>query len=226
MKQAMRTLLIVLAVALFATAAEARKKDDPKMRQVRLTMTDGNKVEGYIPSKYLMWTLQYQVRLSDNADGKKSKKYDAEKIEKMEWLTPTEEHPEGEVWEHCQTIYNYMISPRKEDCLLELLYRGKNASVYKAHIYIGGVAVYENSWATWYALKPNGQERAFLVYNASLDKIAGMDYQFKNKEEFKPLGEFIQTWWKKDKELARKQLNDSPSIFCKLYDEWRASSGK
>lgn len=222
----MRFLQLLCALLFLVAPVLARQKDDPKMRYVRLTLTDGQQVEGYIPSKYLMWSIQYQVRLADNPDGKKSKKYKAENIEKMDWVTPTEEHPEGEVWERCQTIYNYMLSPTKEDCLLELLYRGKNASVYKAHIYIGGLAVYESSWATWYALKPHGQERAFLVYNASLDKLAGMDYQFKNKEEYEGLREFIQAWWQKDKTLARKQLNDSPSIFSKLYDEWQASQGK
>ena len=221
-----RFMLLFMAALLFATASEARKKDDPKMRLVRLTMTDGRLVEGYIPAKYLMYTLQYQVKVADNPDGKKSKKYKAEDIEKMEWLTPTEEHPEGEVWEHCQTVYKHIISPSKDDCLLELLYRGKNASVYMARIYIGGLAVNENAWATWYALKPHGQEQAFLVYNASLGNFACMDYQFKDNAEFAGLKDFLQAWWDKDKSLAEKQLLDSPSIFSRLYDEWRAASGK
>ena len=221
----MRFLLLLFALAMLATAAYARN-DDPEMRHVRLTMTDGSKVEGYIPSKNLMWNIQFQVKLSDNPEGKKSKKYDAKKLEKMEWIVPTEEHPEGEVWERCQIIYNYMLGPTKQDCLLELLYRGKNASVYKAHIYIGGTAAFENSWATWYALKPHGQERAFLIYNAAMDKIGGMDYQFKNKEEYMGLKGFLQEWWKKDTSLARKQIYDSPSVLSVLFDEWRSASGK
>lgn len=221
----LKFLLLFFAVTLLTTTVQARK-DDPESRRVRLTMTDGTQVEGYIPSKYLMWNIQYQVPVSANADGKKSKKYKAGKIEKMEWLARTEEHPEGEVWEHCQTIYNYMLGPSVEDCLLELLYRGKHASVYQVHIYIGGVAAYESSWATWYALKPHEQERAFLVYNATLGKLGGMTYQFKKKEEYKGLKDFLEEWWDKDKSLARKQVNDSPSIFARLYDEWRANNGK
>lgn len=224
--KSIKFLMLLLVATMMAMTIEARTKDDPRMRNVRLTMTDGTQVEGYIPSKYLMWNMQYQVRIADNPEGKKAKKYKAENIEKMEWLTPTEEHPDGEVWEHCQTIYNYMISPSKEDCLLELLYRGKNASVYKARFYIGGLAVNDDSWATWYALKPHGQERAFLVYNASMDKLGGMDYQFKGKEDFATLKGFLEAWWEKDKSLARKQLYDSPSIFCRLYDEWRSTAGK
>lgn len=222
----MRMILLLLMATLMTTVADARKKDDPDMRRVRLTMTDGSKLEGYIPSKYMFWAIQYRIPLADNPEGKKSKKYDAKKIAKMEWLTPTEEHPEGEVWEHCQTIYNYMLGPTTEDCLLELLYRGKNASVYRVHIYIGGTAVYESSWATWYAVKPHDDERAFLIYNATLDKLGGMDYQFKKKENYAGWKDFLQTWWKKDKTIARKQVNDSPAILSKLYDEWLATSRK
>lgn len=40
---------LLLAVMLMAIAVHARKNDDPEMRHVRLTMTDGTQVEGYIP---------------------------------------------------------------------------------------------------------------------------------------------------------------------------------
>lgn len=55
----------------------------------------------------------------------KSQKYDAENLTKMEWLTPTEEHPEGMVWEHCQAMSRSTIKSVMQDRLLELLYRGK-----------------------------------------------------------------------------------------------------
>ena len=103
---------------------QARKNDDPDMRHVRLTFTDGKQLEGYIPRKYMTWATEYVVVLADKPDAKKGKKHKAEKLQKMEWLTPTEEHPEGEVWERCQTIYRYLFKPVKEDCLLELVYRG------------------------------------------------------------------------------------------------------
>lgn len=86
---------LLIAVMMVAIAAHARKNDDPEMRHVRLTMMDGKQIEGYIPKKYMGWALEYQVRLAENPDGKKAKKYDAEKIAKMEWLALTEEHPEG-----------------------------------------------------------------------------------------------------------------------------------
>lgn len=120
---------LLLAVMVMAIAVHARKNDDPEMRHVRLTMTDGTQVEGYIPKKHMSWFLEYQVKLSDNPDGKKAKKYDAENLTKMEWLTPTEEHPEGMVWEHCQAMSRSTIKSVMQDRLLELLYRGKNASV-------------------------------------------------------------------------------------------------
>ena len=151
---------------------QARKNDDPDMRHVRHTFTDGKQLEGYIPQKYMTWATEYVVVLADKPDAKKGKKHKAEKLQKMEWLTPTEEHPEGEVWERCQTIYRYLFKPVKEDCLLELVYRGQAASVYKARIYLPGNGVNTGgSWATWYALKPDGQERAFLLYNASTDMV-------------------------------------------------------
>lgn len=156
---------LLIAVMMVAIAAHARKNDDPEMRHVRLTMMDGKQIEGYIPKKYMGWALEYQVRLAENPDGKKAKKYDAEKIAKMEWLALTEEHPEGEVWEHCQTIARNSIRAVKEDRLMELLYRGKNASVYQVHVFLPGNGINTgNSWATWYALKPNGQKRAFILY--------------------------------------------------------------
>ena len=127
---------LLLAVMVVAISAHARKNDDPEMRHVRLTMTDGTQVEGYIPKKHMSWFLEYQVKLSDNPDGKKAKKYDAENLTKMEWLTPTEEHPEGMVWEHCQAMSRSTIKSVMQDRLLELLYRGKNASVYKAHVFL------------------------------------------------------------------------------------------
>ncbi len=221
-----------LAATVLATAGHARRNDDPNMRHVRLTLTDGKQVEGYIPKKKMNWgSMQYTVVLSNKPDGKKGEKYKAEKLEKMEWLTPTEEHPEGEVWERCQTIYRYMIRPVKADCLLELLFRGQNASVYKAHIYLVGNGVNtKGTWVTWYALKPNGQERAFLLYNVSLGSMPGMklfmETQFKDKEEYDGLKEYIRAWWEKDKKLARKQVGDSPAIFSTLYDEWKAGSGE
>lgn len=210
-----------------ATAALARKNDDPDMRHVRLTLTDGTQVEGYIPKKYMTWVLEYEVVLADTPDKKKGKKYKAEILSTMEWLTPTEEHPEGEVWERCQTMSRNTIGTGKEERLLELLYRGKNASVYKAHVYLPGNGVNTGpSWATWYALKPNGQERAFVIYNASTARMGKLDKQFKGKEEYDSLKDYINEWWDKDKSLARKQINDSPSIFSHIYDEWKASSGK
>ena len=42
---------LLLAVMVMAIAVHARKNDDPEMRHVRLTMTDGTQVEGYIPKK-------------------------------------------------------------------------------------------------------------------------------------------------------------------------------
>lgn len=211
--------------------AQARREDDPDMRRVRLTMTNGKQVEGYILHKYMGWAAQYEVVLADKPDAKKGKKYKAAKLTKMEWLTPTEEHPEGEVWERCQTIYRYMFRGVKEECLLELVYRGQGASVYRAHIYLVGNGVSAGgSWATWYALKPDGQERAFLLYNVSMDMMPlsglAVELQFKEKEEFDGLKDYIRTWWTNDKKLARKQVHDSPAIFSTLYDEWKATAGK
>ena len=169
---------LLMAVMVVAIAAHARKNDDPEMRHVRLTMMDGKQIEGYIPKKYMGWALEYQVRLAENPDGKKAKKYDAEKVTKMEWLALTEEHPEGEVW------------------------------------------------ATWYALKPNGQKRAFILYNATLGKMGSLDRQFKDQKEYEGLKNYILEWWNKDKSLARKQLNDGVAIFSHIYDEWKAASSK
>ena len=210
---------------------QARKNDDPDMRHVRLTFTDGKQLEGYIPQKYMTWATEYVVVLADKPDAKKGKKHKAEKLQKMEWLTPTEEHPEGEVWERCQTIYRYLFKPVKEDCLLEPVYRGQAASVYKARIYLPGNGVNTGgSWATWYALKPDGQERAFLLYNASTDMVPiiklFMQMQFKDKDEYEGLKDYIQAWWENDKKLARRQVHDSPAIFSTLYDEWRATQGR
>lgn len=66
--------ILLLAVMVVAISAQARKNDDPEMRHVRLTMMDGKQVEGYIPKKYMTWMLEYQVRLSENPNGKKAKK--------------------------------------------------------------------------------------------------------------------------------------------------------
>lgn len=218
---------LLMAVMVVAIAAHARKNDDPEMRHVRLTMMDGKQIEGYIPKKYMGWALEYQVRLDENPDGKKAKKYDAEKVTKMEWLALTEEHPEGEVWEHCQTIARNSIRTVKEDRLMELLYRGKNASVYQVHVFLPGNGINTgNSWATWYALKPNGQERAFILYNATLGKMGSLDRQFKDQKEYEGLKDYILEWWNKDKSLARKQLNDGVAIFSHTYDEWKAASSK
>lgn len=218
----MKTMKIWLffgAVMMVAISAHARKNNDPEMRHVRLTMMDGKQMEGYIPKKL----LEYQVRLSENPNGK----YDVEKVAKMEWLARTEEHPEGEVWEHAQTIARNSIRAVKEDRLMELLYRGKNASVYRVHVFLPGNGINTgNSWATWYALKPNGQERAFILYNASLDKMSSLDRQFKDQNEYEGLKEYILEWWNKDKKLARKQINDGVAIFSHVYDEWKACSSK
>ena len=218
---------LLLAVMVMAIAVHARKNDDPEMRHVRLTMTDGTQVEGYIPKKHMSWFLEYQVKLSDNPDGKKAQKYDAENLTKMEWLTPTEEHPEGMVWEHCQAMSRSTIKSVMQDRILELLYRGKNASVYKAHVFLPGNGINTGaSWATWYVLKPNGQKRAFIIYNATLDKMGSLDKQFKDQNEYEGLKEYILEWWNKDKKLARKQINDGVAIFSNIYDEWKASSSK
>ena len=68
--------ILLLAVMVVAISAHARKNDDPEMRHVRLTMMDGKQVEGYIPKKYMTWMLEYQVRLYENTNGKKAKKYE------------------------------------------------------------------------------------------------------------------------------------------------------
>lgn len=121
---------LLLAVMVMTIAVHARKNDDPEMRHVRLTMTDGTQVEGYIPKKHMSWFLEYQVKLSDNPDGKKAKKYDAENLTKMEWLTPTEEHPEGMVWEHCQAMSRSTIKSVMQDRLLDFF------TVVKMHLFI------------------------------------------------------------------------------------------
>lgn len=225
----MRTLkiwLLFMVAMVVAIAAHARK-DDPDMRHVRLTMTDGKQVEGYIPKKYMTWGLEYQVVLSDKFDAKKGKKYNAEDLDKIEWLALTEEHPEGEVWERCQVIARNAISAVKVERLFELLYRGKNASVYRGHVYLPGNGVNTGaSWASWLVLNPNDQDRAFMIYNESNSRMGGLDRQFKGKEELNGLKEYLLAWWQKDKSLARKQVDDSPAIFSHLYDEWKASSGK
>lgn len=227
MKRTIRLMLLLMAAMVLATTSQARKNDDPDLRHVRLTTTDGKTIEGWIPRKQMTWIMQYQVVLADKPDAKKGKKYKAEKLQKMDWLTPTEEHPDGEVWERCQTIYRYMFAPVKEECLLELVYRGENALVYKARIFLAGNGTTSrNSWVTWYALKPNGQERAFLIYNVSLDKLGSFHTQFKNKEEYDGFKDFLEAWYDKDKKLAKKQVADSPAIISTLFDEWKSTSGK
>ena len=68
-------------------------------------MMDGKQIEGYTPKKYMGWALEYQVRLAENPDGKKAKKYDAgEKTTKMEWLALTRNTWKVKCGEHCQTI--------------------------------------------------------------------------------------------------------------------------
>lgn len=80
---------LLIAVMMVAIAAHARKNDDPEMRHVRLTMMDGKQIEGYIPKKYMGWALEYQVRLAENPDGKKAKKYDAEKKNNQDGMACT-----------------------------------------------------------------------------------------------------------------------------------------
>lgn len=110
---------------------------------------------------------------------------------------------------------------------MELLYRGKNASVYQVHVFLPGNGINTgNSWATWYALKPNGQKRAFILYNATLGKMGSLDRQFKDQKEYEGLKNYILEWWNKDKSIARKQLNDGVAIFSHIYDEWKAASSK
>ena len=100
-------------------------------------------------------------------------------------------------------------------------------SVYQVHVFLPGNGINTgNSWATWYALKPNGQERAFILYNATLGKMGSLDRQFKDQKEYEGLKNYILEWWNKDKSLARKQLNDGVAIFSHIYDEWKATSGK
>ena len=104
MKQFLLFAATVLVTLGTISQAQAKKPEDQEFRRVIVTLTSGEKVDGYLQRSWhaessVLKKENYSFKLAKTPDDKEPVKYTADEVESIEYVEKTEAHPDGIRWE-------------------------------------------------------------------------------------------------------------------------------
>ena len=96
--------LVVLALCVYIPQANAQKVKDQEFRRVVVTLTSGEKVEGYVKRGWhaeasAFKKSNYSFKMTATPDDKEVLKYTADEVVCIDYTEKTENNPDGIRWE-------------------------------------------------------------------------------------------------------------------------------
>lgn len=128
--------LVVLVLCIYARQTNAQKVKDQEFRHVIVTLTSGEKVDGYVKRGWhaessAFKKSNYSFKMTATPDDKEVLKYTAEDVVCIDYTEKTENDPDGIRWESRElaspSIANRYRTMRRLVCLHK---SGEHASVY------------------------------------------------------------------------------------------------
>ena len=167
--------LVVLALCVYIPQANAQKVKDQEFRRVVVTLTSGEKVEGYVKRGWhaeasAFKKSNYSFKMTATPDDKEVLKYTADEVVCIDYTEKTENNPDGIRWESRElaspSIADRYRTIRRLVCLENT---GEHASVYW--------------WKDWdVTTNQQGMKRRLVTYH-------GIRFHDEGKE-----GEIVQCW--------------------------------
>ncbi|MBP3482327.1 MAG: hypothetical protein J6K28_02910 [Alistipes sp.] len=218
----MKRILFLSAVALLCglSDSQAKKPEDQEFNRVVVTLTSGEKVEGYVKRGWHAESSHfkrpnYSFKLTPAPDGKDAVKYTADSVASVEYTEPRENHPDGLRWEvwnlALPSIADRYHTERRFVCVDS---KCENSTIYWwkywDQTYNGQRTIVK--LVTAYGIRFNGED---IVYNFNLLLPA----MFKTTHP--GLGEMYKSYFKgKEGKARKKELKDDVTVMARPYDEW------
>ncbi len=210
--------------------AEAQKVKDQEFRRVVVTLTSGEKVEGYLKKGWhaetsLLKKSNYSFKMTSTPDDKETKKYTADEVVCIDYTEKTENNPDGIRWE-ARPIASPSFSSRYRTLrrLVCLQKAGENATVYW--------------WKDWDVTPTKqGVQRRLVTYWGVRFHDKGEEgeivypYILVNsvllKDKKPGLKKFCKNWFKgKEGRMHKKEAKEDATWILDMYDAYLAENGE
>ena len=114
--------LVVLALCVYIPQANAQKVKDQEFRRVVVTLTSGEKVEGYVKRGWhaeasAFKKSNYSFKMTATPDDKEVLKYTADEVVCIDYTEKTENNPDGIRWESRELAALYVWKIRESTLL-------------------------------------------------------------------------------------------------------------
>lgn len=227
----MKQLIFCLSIVLTATFCtifhvEAKEKEDQEQRRVIITLTSGEKVDGYIRrgwhAENSMFKIEnYSFKITKTPDDKELIEYTADDVISIDYIETTESHPDGLRWEsrplaHPDFTSRYNTIQR----LLCVNKVGKNATTYWWKIWVSsGINGMGRSLQTNYGIRfhndPEGIVYPYMLVNSVL-----------MKDRYPGLQDFCKNWFKgPEGKMHNKEADENDSWILDMYDAYLEQMG-
>ena len=217
--------LVVLALCVYIPQANAQKVKDQEFRRVVVTLTSGEKVEGYVKRGWhaeasAFKKSNYSFKMTATPDDKEVLKYTADEVVCIDYTEKTENNPDGIRWESRElaspSIADRYRTIRRLVCLENT---GEHASVY--------------GWKDWdVTTNQQGMKRRLVTYHGIRFHDEGKEGEIIYtplllnsvllKDKKPGLKEFCKNWFKGKEGKARKKEADADGDGTWMLDMYEA----
>ncbi|WP_251621047.1 hypothetical protein [Odoribacter lunatus] len=196
MKSVLFWSVLALSILGGTRQADAQKTKDQEYRHVIVTLTSGEKVEGYVKRGWHAESSHfkksnYSFKMTPTPDAKETLKYTADDVQSIDYTEKYEDNPDGIRWEAHQlalpSIANRYNTVRRLMCVEKV---GENATVYwwKAWDVTTDGRGTRRTLRTYYGIRFHDEgEEGDIVYTYMLvnsvllkDKKPGLKEYYKN----------------------------------------------
>ncbi len=224
--------LAIFAWGLWSGDAVAQKTKDQEYRHVIVTLTSGEKVDGYLKKGWHAEASQfkksnYSFKMTPAPDSKETVKYTADDVLSIDYTEKYEDNPDGIRWEAHQlaspSISNRYRTLRRLVCLLKT---GEHASVYwwKDWDVVTNAKGQRRRLVTYYGIRFHDEgEEGEIVYTPLLVNSVLL------KDKKPGLKEFCKNWFKGKEGKARKKEakeDGDGTWMLDMYDAYLQKKGE
>lgn len=216
--------LLSIIVSLLIAATLNAQKHDPENDHVRVTLTNGTVVEGYIQTYWvngkLFKRMNTSFTMTDKPDGKDSKRYDAETVKAIDFVTPSSadgrfDHLESQTVANPSTLYPKRI--RKQFVYKEG--ESGNGSIYwwngidQQNMQLGKMNI-----STIYGVKLNGDSVIVPFMTGNVISLNAMRIRCKRSRP--GLVDYVDKRVLKGGKKLWTAIAESPMLFLKICEDY------
>lgn len=225
-KKLFLAILSTLLICCNISPTNAQKGKDQEYRHIIVTLTSGEKTEGYVKAGWHaeashLKKSNYSFKMTPTPESKETVKYTADEVRSIEYTEKYENNPDGIRWESRElampSLKDRYHTARRFVCLEKA---GKNASIYwwKDWDSVSNAKGIQRYLKTYWGIRFHDEGKdGEIVYSYLL----ATSVLLKNK---KPgLKEFSKNWFKGTEGKERKkQAKEDPTWMLDMYDAYLA----